>query len=138
MFTVLKRSWAYALAVLMLGFAAVPATAAAAPAGGPQAAVSAPHTELARLSFGGRGYSGGSRGFFGGRSRGFFGGRRGFFGGRSRGRGFFRRVLHALALGYLLHLLFTTPGGLLVLLLMVGLVVWLMSRLRRRRTFGAM
>jgi hypothetical protein len=73
----------------------------------------------------------GSRGF--GRPRGF--GRSRPFGQRNRGRGIFRRILHAIALGYLLHLLFTTPGGLIVLLLIVVLVMLAVRRLRTRR-FG--
>jgi Flp pilus assembly protein TadB len=81
------------------------------------------HPQFARLG------GGFGRGGFGARNRGF--GRRGF---RShRGRSIFRSILRALAIGYLLHLLFTTPGGLLVLVLMILGVVLLMSRLRRRR-----
>jgi C4-dicarboxylate transporter len=41
--------------------------------------------------------------------------------------------VRALAIAYLLHLLFTTPGGLIVLLLMVVGFALLMSRFRRRR-----
>jgi hypothetical protein len=83
------------------------------------------HSTFARVGFGGfrsRGF--GSR--FGSRNRGFR--------SRGRGRGIFRSIIRALALGYLLHLLFTTPGGLLVLVLMIGAVLLLMSRFRRRRT----
>ncbi|GAC1441623.1 MAG: hypothetical protein NVSMB51_21860 [Solirubrobacteraceae bacterium] len=48
-------------------------------------------------------------------------------------RGFFRRILHALALAALLHFLFRTLGGILVLLLVVLLVVMLVRALLRRR-----
>jgi hypothetical protein len=85
------------------------------------------HSQFARFGGGGA-FSRGSRGFgTRPRSRGF--------GSRSRGRGLFRNILRALAIGYLLHLLFTTPGGLLVLVLMILAVVLLMSRLRRRRVY---
>jgi hypothetical protein len=91
-------------------------------AGGPTAA----HNTLARVGIGGFG----SRGF--GRNRGFGSRNRGF-GRRGRGRGIFRSIIRALALGYLLHLLFTTPGGLFVLVLMIIGVMLLVSRFRRRR-----
>jgi cobalamin synthase len=68
-----------------------------------------------------------------GSSRGFGRSSRGF--GRSRSHGILRRVVRALAIGYLLHLLFTTPGGLIVLVLLVLLVVFAMRRMRSRR-FG--
>jgi hypothetical protein len=72
------------------------------------------------------------RGF--GRSPGGFGRTRRPFGQRrTRGRGIFRRIVRALAIGYLLHLLFTTPGGLIVLVFMVLLVMLAMRRLRSRR-----
>lgn len=127
------RPWGPALILVLSGaFAfAAPAAATAPPS---LRAPDATTPQLAR-GFGGGGF--GSRGFG---SRGFGSRPRGFFGGRSRlGRrtGFFRRALHALAFAYLLHLLFTTPGGLVVLLLMIGLVLWLVTRLRRRRSaFG--
>jgi Flp pilus assembly protein TadB len=110
------------LACVALLTLAPPALAQSAP---PAASPSVAHTQLARFGgFGGRGFGTRGRGF-GTRSRGF----------RShRGRGIFRSILRALAIGYLLHLLFTTPGGLLVLLLMIVGVVLLMSRFRRRRT----
>jgi hypothetical protein len=105
------------LALLMV------APPAFADTGGSISSAPAAHTQFAR--FGGGGFR--SRGFG---SRGF--GSRGF---RPRpGRGIFRSILRALAIGYLLHLLFTTPGGLLVLVLMVLAVVMLMSRFRRRRS----
>jgi F0F1-type ATP synthase assembly protein I len=43
--------------------------------------------------------------------------------------------LRGLIIGYLLHLLFTTPGGLIVLVLMVLGVLLLLSRLRRGRAY---
>jgi hypothetical protein len=93
---------------------------------GSAAAAPAVHTQFARFGFGGRGFARPSRGF--GRGR---------YGNRSRGRGtsIFRSIVRALAIGYLLHLLFTTPGGLMVLLLMIVGFALLMSRFRRRRVF---
>jgi hypothetical protein len=83
------------------------------------------HTQLARFGgFGGRSFGRSGRGF-GGRGYGY--------GSRRRGPGIFHRIVRALAIGYLLHLLFTTPGGLMVLLLMVLGIALLMSRFRRRR-----
>jgi F0F1-type ATP synthase assembly protein I len=38
-----------------------------------------------------------------------------------------------LAIGYLLHLLFTTPGGLIVLVLIVALLMLAIRRMRTRR-----
>jgi hypothetical protein len=73
---------------------------------------------------------GSSRGF--GRSNRGFGRSRPYY-GRRRGTGIFRRIVRALAIGYLLHLLFTTPGGLIVLVLLVVLVMFAMRRLRTRR-----
>ena len=109
------------LACVALLTLAPPALAQSGPS---TAAPSVAHTQLARFGgFGGRGFGTRGRGF-GTRSRGF---------GRQRGRGIFRSILRALAIGYLLHLLFTTPGGLLVLLVMILGVVLLMSRFRRRR-----
>jgi hypothetical protein len=70
-----------------------------------------------------------SRGF--GRSPSF--GRSRPFSRRSRGHGFLRRIVRAIAIGYLLHLLFTTPGGLIVLVLLVVLVMLAMRRMRSRR-----
>lgn len=107
------------LALLMV------APPALAQGGGTVSATAAAHTQLARFGgggFGGRGF--GNRGF-GSRNRGF--------GSRRRGGGIFRSIIRALAIGYLLHLLFTTPGGLFVLVLMALAVVLLMSRFRRRR-----
>ena len=99
---------------------------ALAQSGGSATSPAVAHMQLARFGgFGGRGFGTRGRGF-GTRSRGF---------GRSRGRGIFRSIVRALAIGYLLHLLFTTPGGLLVLLMMILAVVLLASRFRRRRTF---
>ena len=98
-----------------------------AQSGGSVAVGTTAHTQLARIGGGGFG----SRGFgsrFGSRNRGFGNRSR-----RGRGGGIFRSILRALAIGYLLHLLFTTPGGLLVLLLMIAAVVLLMSRFRARR-----
>lgn len=73
------------------------------------------------------------RGF--GRSRGF-GSPRGFgrrpYGYRGRRHGIIGRIIRAIAIGYLLHLLFTTPGGLLVLVMMIALVMMLFRRRRRR------
>ena len=74
---------------------------------------------------------GSSRGF--GRSPGFGRSRSRPFNQRRRGTGIFRRIIRALAIGYLLHLLFTTPGGLIVLVFLIGLVMLAMRRLRTRR-----
>jgi hypothetical protein len=96
--------------------------ALAAPGHG--AVLTGAHGTLARVGIGGfrgRGFGSRNRGF-GSRTR-----------SRGRGRSIFRSIIRALALGYLLHLLFTTPGGLLVLVLMIGAVLLLMSRFRRRR-----
>jgi F0F1-type ATP synthase assembly protein I len=41
--------------------------------------------------------------------------------------------VRAIAIGYLLHLLFTTPGGLIVLLFLIAGFALLISRFRRRR-----
>ena len=72
---------------------------------------------------------GSTRGF--GRPRSGFGRPRGF--APRRRHGILRRIVRALAIGYLLHLLFTTPGGLIVLVLMVVLFMALMRRMRTRR-----
>jgi hypothetical protein len=93
---------------------------AAAPAGPAPAKASV--TTVARAGFGG-----GARGF--GRSPGFGSRYRGYR--RPRSRGIFRRILRAIAIGYLLHLLFTTPGGLIVLLLLIVLIALAMRRMRR-------
>lgn len=99
--------------------------------GGSAGAVALPganaHVQLAR-------FGGGSRGF--GRSRGFGSRNRGYGYGRNRGRGrgIFRSIIRALAVGYLLHLLFTTPGGNIVLLFLLAGIVMLFLRFRRRRT----
>lgn len=106
------------LAALALLTAAPPA-----PAHAQGIALAGSHTSFARVGIGGFRRPG-----FGSRGRGF-GYRR-----PGRGRGIFRSIIRALAIGYLLHLLFTTPGGLLVLVLMIGAVLALMSRFRRRRT----
>jgi hypothetical protein len=120
--SVVKAIRSTLLACVALLTLAPPALAQSGPSA---AAPSVAHTQLARFGgFGGRGFGTRGRGF-GTRSRGF---------GRQRGRGIFRSILRALAIGYLLHLLFTTPGGLLVLLVMILAVVLLMSRFRRRRT----
>lgn len=107
------------LALLML---APPALAQSG--GGHSATVDAANVQLARI---GGGFRGGSRGF-GGRPR---YGSRGYR-GRGRGRGIFRSIIRALAIGYLLHLLFTTPGGNIMLLLLIGGMIFLFMRLRRR------
>jgi Flp pilus assembly protein TadB len=95
-----------------------------------QPAVAAPvapatHTHVQLARFGG-GFRGTGRGF-GTRPRYGYRGYR-----RNRGRGIFRSIIRALAVGYLLHLLFTTPGGNLLLLLMIAGVVLLVMRVRRR------
>ncbi len=67
-----------------------------------------------------------------------FGRRRVGFGGLGRrgSRGVLRRVVHALAFAYLLHLLFSHGGlSLLLWLLVIGLVVHLMRRRRRRYSY---
>jgi hypothetical protein len=63
-------------------------------------------------------------------SRGF--GRRPYGYRGRRSHGILRRIIRAIAIGYLLHLLFTTPGGLLVLVMMIALVMALFRRRRRR------
>jgi hypothetical protein len=114
----LKPTLIACLALLMV---APPSLAQPAAAGGAGAA--AVHTQQVR--FGGFGRSRG----FGRPSRGFGRG----YGSRRRGTGIFRRIVRAIAIGYLLHLLFTTPGGLIVLLFMIFGFALLVSRFRRRR-----
>jgi hypothetical protein len=105
------------------------APAAFAQSGGyADAGTTSAHTQFAR--FGGGGFGRGTSRGFGTRP-----GSRGFGTRRSRGRGLFRSILRGLAIGYLLHLLFTTPGGLMVLVLMILAVFLLASRLRRRRVY---
>jgi hypothetical protein len=76
---------------------------------------------------------GGSRGLFGGarsssRGRTFLGGRRG------RSHALLRSIARALALAYILHLLFGHGGmGILIWLIVIGLVVHLVRRRRRQR-----
>lgn len=77
------------------------------------------HTQLARFG-----------GFRAGRPLG-----RGFGYRPRRGHSIFRSLLRGLIIGYLLHLLFTTPGGLIVLALMVLGVLLLVSRVRRGRAY---
>lgn len=79
----------------------------------------APRMQLARF--------GGGHSFGGG--RGFGSGRRGLFGGSRHG--LLRHVVHALTFAYLLHLLFTTPLG-WVLLLIVAVLLFRLTRGRRR------
>jgi hypothetical protein len=111
-------------ACLALVLAAPPAFAQ--PAGGLTSGPTLAQTQFARI--------GGFRSpGFGSRNRGFGSRNRGFGSRRGRGGGIFRSIIRALALGYLLHLLFTTPGGLVVLMLMILAVALLMSRFRRRR-----
>ncbi|MEA2481972.1 MAG: hypothetical protein QOJ07_3894 [Thermoleophilaceae bacterium] len=106
-------------AALLLGLV-LPAGAGAGPAHGRSAGVMVP----AR-------FGGGGRGFGGGRSsgRGFGSSRRGFGGRR---HGVLRRIVHALAIAYLFHLLFGTHGGLIFLFVMLALFVVLRGRRRRR------
>jgi hypothetical protein len=111
-----------AVTCIAFALAATPAVAQPPTAGG-GAALAMPQSHV--VGFAARGFRGG-RGF-GSRGRGF--------GRPHRGRGLFRSILRALAIGYLLHLLFTTPGGLMVLGLMILGVLLLMSRLRRRRAY---
>jgi hypothetical protein len=106
------------LACLALMMVAAPAMAQP-PAGG--AAGPAVHTQLVRFGGFGRPSFGRSRGF----GRGYA--------PRRRGTGLIHRIVRAIAIGYLLHLLFTTPGGLMVLLVMIVAFALLMSRFRRRR-----
>jgi hypothetical protein len=115
--------------LLLAGPAA--ATAGAAP-GGTQAAASPTAPTEARL--------GGSRGGFGRRSPGF---------GRSRRavprrttarpfRGVGRAILQALGLAFLFHMLFGwgVGGSPLGLLLLLGIVLLMVSRMRRRSSYG--
>jgi hypothetical protein len=79
------------------------------------------------------------RGHFGGFSLG--GGRYGrsrfgsaAFGRRGAGRGLLRRVVHALAFAYILHLLFSHGGiSLLIWLIVIGLLIHVFRRRRRNR-----
>lgn len=67
-----------------------------------------------------------------------FGRRRVGFGGLGRrgSRGFLRRAVHALAFAYLLHLFFSHGGlSFLLWLLVIGLVVHLLRRRRRRYSY---
>jgi len=108
-------------ACLVLLMAAPPALAGASTAG----SASGPGLHVQQVRFGGFGRGGG----FGRPSRGFGRG----YAPHRRGTGIFRRIVRAIAIGYLLHLLFTTPGGLIVLLLMIACFALLVSRFRRRR-----
>ena len=101
---------------------APPAMASSSGAGS-HAATADAHVQLARFGGGSRGF--GSRGFgsrprYGNRYR------------RNRGGGIFRSIIRALAIGYVLHLLFTTPGGNFLLLFIVIGLVFLVMRFRRR------
>lgn len=56
--------------------------------------------------------------------------------GSRRSHGVVRRVVHALAFAYLLHLLFSHGGvSLLLWLLVIGMVVHLLRRRRRRYSY---
>ena len=113
--------------------ALLPVAAPAQAAGGGGASARADGAQLVRgFGAGGRGFGSG-RGF--GRSSPYGRG----YGSRyryHRRHSFLRRILHGLAIGYLLHLLFATPGGNLVLLLLLGLIAWAVMRLRGRRRYG--
>jgi hypothetical protein len=134
-----------ALVALVLAAATAAATPSAAPA-----ASSAPTTQRTNTTQttrttpfgvnqarGGRGF--GSRPSFGRPSRPGAGARRSVRRPARRplfGRGFFHGVLRALGIAYLIHLLFGWgPGGgsPLGLLLVLGVVLWLVTRRRRRR-----
>ena len=125
------------------------ATAAARPSAAP-AASSAPTTNTTQTTRttpfgvnqarGGRGFGrSGSRPSFGRRSRPGAGARPSARRPARRpllGRGFFNGLLRALGIAYLIHLLFGWgPGGgsPLGLLLILGVVLWLVTRRRRRR-----
>jgi hypothetical protein len=55
------------------------------------------------------------------------------FGRRSSSRGIFRRIARALAFAYLLHLLFSHGGlSILIWLIVIGLVIHMFRRRRRR------
>jgi hypothetical protein len=115
------------LAAILCALAGLAPAAAHASTPAPAGAHDGASIQMARF--------GSSRGF--GRSPGF-GRNRGFgrsrpYYGRRRGTGIFRRIIRALAIGYLLHLLFTTPGGLIVLVLLVVLVMLAVRRMRPRR-----
>ena len=113
-------------ATLIACFALLLAAPAALAQPAPAGSAATPGLHVQNVRFGGFG-----RPSFG-RSRGFGRGRYGY-GSRRRGTGIFRRIVRAIAIGYLLHLLFTTPGGLIVLLFMIAGFVLLVSRFRRRR-----
>lgn len=81
------------------------------------------------LAFRGGFHFGGGGGF--GRRHSLFGG----FGRRGSSH-VFRRVVHALAFAYLLHLFFSHGGlSILLWLLVIGLVVHLLRRRRSRRQY---
>jgi hypothetical protein len=105
-------------ALTSLAMLGVPAEAA--PAHAAAAVAPAAHTQLARFGGGFRARRPIGRGF-GSRPR--------------RGHSIFRSLLRGLIIGYLLHLLFTTPGGLIVLAFMILGGLLLVSRLRRRRAY---
>jgi hypothetical protein len=128
---VMRASLLALLACLAVFVAAPPALAAGVSGSGTGTGSGSGHASLAATSLA---RIGGFRSpGFGSRNRGFGSRNRGFGSRRGRGGGIFRSIIRALALGYLLHLLFTTPGGLIVLLLMILAVALLMSRFRRRR-----
>ena len=116
-----------ALLCALVAVVAVPAGAAPAPAAAAHAPALASAAAVPPVLA--RGF-GSSRGFG---SRSFGSRNRGFGGRRSRGHGIFRRILRGIAIGYLLHLLFTTPGGLIVLLMIIVLITLAVRRLRRPR-----
>lgn len=69
---------------------------------------------------------------FGSRRRSYGGG---LLSGRRRSHAVLRRVVHAVAFAYLLHLFFSHGGlSVLVWVLIIGLVLHLMRRRRRRQT----
>ncbi len=118
----------FAIVAALLVSVLVPAAALQSSAGaGPSSVSSAPQLLAFRGHFGGFHLGGGSFG-----RPGF--GRGGY--GRGRSRGVLRRVVHALAFAYLLHLFFSHGGlSILVWLLIIGLVVHFLRRRRRRFSY---
>lgn len=109
----------YSLLAAVLVSLAVPTAGLAVPAGAALRPSASGATELAAFHFGG-----GSR-------RGFGGG--GLFRRGGRSRHILRRIAHTLAIAYVLHLLFSHGGlSILIWIVVIGLVVYVFRRRRRR------